>query len=70
MQYELQAASNRSQVVEAKSFKDAIRKAWGKRPPKDLGVIIRFRGTGREGEWRYLDSRIATRIAGHKTVKS
>lgn len=58
--------------VKANDWKEAIRIAWKKNPPRNLGILTRISGTwnkNRRGTWGYIDSAAAIKIAGYKIEK-
>jgi hypothetical protein len=57
-------------TVYASSRNDAVKVAWKRNPPKNLGILVRTRSHwGIDRKWAYLDSRVAMRLAGHKVQR-
>ncbi len=69
MKFQVQAGG-KAKTVTAINVYDAIKKAWSKKPPRVLGILIRVRrlsvpfGSDQSSGWQYLESRTAMRIAG------
>jgi hypothetical protein len=54
---------NRTWEVQAKNWKDAIKLAWGKNPPEELGLITSVTKNG--GEEKYITSKTLLTEAGY-----
>ena len=61
--FQVEAGNDHRRVL-ARSYNDALRKAWKRNPPRHMGFLIRARATGKP--WQYLDVRVALKIAGYK----
>lgn len=54
---------NYTRRVTAKSFNDALRKAWRRNPPRKVGLLVQVKELGKP--WRYLDGVVAVKRAGY-----
>jgi hypothetical protein len=66
VKFEIETLDDR-RVVTARDVKEAIKKAWRKNPPKEVGLLVRVRSSSRR-VWAYIGSDVAVKLAGYKVV--